>query len=100
MTIEKRSYKRFPAVGQAEFWTESTKATGDLLDIAKGGALLRTEVQVEQAMEVSVRFTVQDYPKTFEVKGMVVRVQQDTLAIMFLAVPPGIDELLQWLGKA
>ncbi len=31
---------------------------------------------------------------------MVVRVQQDSLAVMFLEVPPGIDKLLQWLEKA
>jgi len=75
-------------------------ATGDLLDIAKGGALLRTEVEFSQAMEVRVRFQVQDYPEAFEVKGMVVRVQQDSVAIMFLEVPAGIDKLLQWLEKA
>ena len=100
VTIERHRYKRHPAVGHAEFWTESTKATGDLLDIAKGGALLRSEVQVSQAMEVTVRFTVQDYPEEFAVKGMVVRVQQDTLAVMFLEVPAGIEALLQWLEKA
>ncbi len=100
MTIERHRYKRHPAVGHAEFWTESTKATGDLLDIAKGGIILRSEIQISQAKEVTVRFQVQDYPEAFEVSGMVVRVQQDSLAIMFLAVPPGIDELLQWLEKA
>ena len=98
--IERRRYKRYPAVGHAEFWTESAKTTCDLLDVAKGGIILRSEVQVLQAKEVTVRFQVQDYPEAFEVRGMMVRVQQDSLAIMFLAVPPGIDELLQWLEKA
>ena len=97
---EKRLYKRYPAVGHAEFWTESTKTTCDLLDVAKGGVILRSEIQVSQAKEVTVHFQVQDYPEAFEVKGMVVRVQQDSLAVMFLEVPEGIEALLQWLEKA
>ena len=36
--VERRRYKRYPAVGQAEFWAESTKTTCDLLDVAKGRA--------------------------------------------------------------
>ena len=42
---------------------------------------------------------VQDYPGVFEVRGMVVRVQQDYWSMMFLKEPVGMTKLLRFLDK-
>ena len=99
MTTERRRYKRYPAAGQAEFSTASMKATGELLDIAEGGVLIRSLVKPSDGIGATVRFAVSDYPRVFVADGQVVRVQMSTLVIKFFGKPPELDELLQWLER-
>ncbi len=99
MTTEKRSYKRYPASGRLLFQAESGEAAGDLIDIARIGAFIRSEVKPYEGEELTVWFTVQDDIGVFEVRGIVVRVQSDSWAMMFLEEPVKLEKLLRSLDE-
>ncbi len=92
-------FKRYPVSGRTLFRTESMEAAGELLDISRGGARIRSEVKPLEGAEIAVRFTVQNYPEVFEVRGIVLRVQSDSWAMMFLEKPGGLAKLLRSLDK-
>ena len=99
MPTEGRRHKRYPVAGQAEFWTASMKATCDLLDVSKGGVLIRSADVPSGESGITVRFTVLGYSRMFEADGHVVRAQLDSIAVMFFDEPPGLDGLLRWLER-
>jgi len=99
MSREKRSYKRYPVSGKVLFQTESMEAPGELIDIGKWGAQIRSEAKPLEGEELTVQFAVQDYPEMFEVKGMVVRVQPNSWAMMFLEETMKLVTMLQFLDK-
>ncbi len=99
MNREKRSYKRYPVSGKILFQTETMEAHGELIDIGKWGAQIRSEVKPLEGEELTVQFAVQDYPEVFEVKGMVVRIQPNSWAMMFLQETVQLVTLLQFLDK-
>ncbi|MCZ6753292.1 MAG: PilZ domain-containing protein [Acidobacteria bacterium] len=99
MSQEKRSYKRYPVSGKILFQTESMEAPGELIDIGKWGAQIRSKLKPMEGEELTVQFAVQDYPEGFEVKGMVVRVQPNSWAMMFLQETVKLVTLLQFLDK-
>ncbi len=99
MPVGRRNHKRYPAAGQAEFWTASMKATGDLLDVAKGGVLIRSADVPSDGSGITVRFTVSGYSRMFEAEGWVVRDQPDSIAVMFFDEPAGLGGLLRWLER-
>ena len=94
MPIEKRRYKRYPMSGKILFQTESIKAIGELVDIAMGGALIRSEVVPSPGSEVTACFVVQDYPGEFEARGKVVRILTNAWAMEFFEKPPWLEEML------
>ena len=100
MLAEERRYQRFSAAGEAEIRSAVMKATGDLLDVAKGGVLIGSGAKPSRGLEVATRFTIQNYPEVIEGRGKVVRVLLDTVAIKFLEPPAGIEDLMQWLERA
>ncbi len=100
MLAEGRRYQRFSAAGEAEIRSAAMKATGDLLDVAKGGFLIGSGAKPSRGLEVATRFTIQNYPGVIEGRGKVVRVLLDTVAIKFLEPPTGIADLMQWLERA
>ena len=99
MNNERRSDKRYPASGRLLFQTESGEAAGDLIDIARIGAFIRSEVKPLEGEELTVWFTVQDHIGVFEIRGMVVRVQSDSWAMMFLEEPVKLEKLLRSLDE-
>lgn len=97
MPVKSWNHKRYHVAGKAEFWTAHVKATGDLLDVAEEGILIRSEIELNRRRRVMVRFKVLGYPRVLETEGRLERIHQSTLAIMFLDEPTGLEELLQWL---
>ncbi len=87
MPEKRRSHKRYPVSGKILFRTESQEATGELVDIARGGICICSEVKPSEGEELTVRLTVQDHIGVFEIRGMVVRVQSNSWAMMFLEEP-------------
>ena len=99
MPEEKRCHKRYPVSGKTLFQTESQEAAGELVDIARGGVCIRSEVKPLDGEELTVRFTVQDHIGVFEIRGMVVRVQSNSWAMMFLEEPMEMETLLRSLAE-
>ncbi len=99
MPAERRSHKRYPAAGDAMFLAASLMARGDLLDVAKGGALIRSADVPSEGSGITVHFTVSGYSRLFEAEGRVVRAQLDTIAVMFFDEPAGLGGLLRWLER-
>ncbi len=97
MPTEGRRHKRYPAAGDATFLAASLRARGDLLDVAKGGVLIRSADLPSEDSGITVRFTVSGYSRMFEAEGWVVRAHPDSIAVMFFDEPPGLGELLRWL---
>ena len=85
--------------GKTLFRTESVEATGELVDIAMGGALIRSEVVPSPGSEVTACFIVRDYPGAFEARGKVVRVLTNAWDIEFLEEPPWLTEMLRCLHE-
>ena len=75
------------------------EASGELIDISRGGAFIRSKVKPLEGEEIAVRFTVQNYLEVFEVRGIVLRVQSDSWAILFLEEPAGFEKLLWSLDE-
>ncbi len=99
MSTIKQSYKRYPVSGKTLFRTESVQATGELVDIAMDGALIRSEVVPSPGSEVTACFIVRDYPGAFEARGKVVRILTNAWTIEFLMDPPWLEEMLLWLER-
>ena len=99
MPIEKRRYKRYPISGKILFQTASIKATGELVDIAMGGALIRSEAVPSFGSEVTACFVVRDYPGEFDARGYVVRILTNAWAIEFLEEPPWLKDMVRWRSE-
>ena len=87
-------YKRYTVSGRALFQAESMKTTGELIDVSRGGIRIRSKVKPLEGEEIVVRFTVQNYPEVFKVRGLVVRVQSHSWAVLFFEEPMGFAKLL------
>jgi len=92
-------YKRYPVSGRMLFQMDSMEVTGKLVDISRGGALIRSKVQPFEGEELTALLEVQDYPRVLEIRGMAMRVQSYSWSMMFLEEPAGLAELLQWLER-
>ena len=99
MSVTSGCYKRYPVSGKTLFQAESQEVTGELVDISSGGACIRSEVKPLEGEEVVIRFTVQDYLEVFEVRGLVVRVQSDSWAVLFFEETVGLAKLLRSLDE-
>jgi len=75
------------------------EAAGELVNISRGGARISSEVKPSKGEELTVRFTVPDYPEVFEVRGIVVGVHSESWSMMFLEEPAGLTKLLRSLDK-
>ena len=94
MSITSGYYRRYPVSGRTLFQAESMEATGELVDISRGGARIRSKVKPLEGDEIVVRFTVKGYSEAFKVRGIVVRVQSDSWAVLFFEEPVGLAKLL------
>ena len=93
----KQIYKRYPVAGRVLFLADSMEAAGELVDISRGGVHIRSEIKPLEGEDIDVRFTVQDYPEVFQVRGIVVRVHSDSWAVLFLDEPAGLTRLMRSL---
>ena len=100
MPDERRCHKRYPVSGKIVFQTESQEATGELVDIARGGLCIRSEVKPLEGEELTVRFTVQGHVGVFEIRGLVVRLQSNSWAMMFLEETAKLEMLLRSLEES
>jgi len=99
LSITSGHYKRYPVSGRTLFLAELMEATGELVDISRGGARIRSEVKPLEGEEIAVRFTVQNYIEVFEVRGIVLRVQSDSWAVLFIEETVGLAKLLRSLDE-
>ena len=99
MSVTNGRFKRYPVAGRTLFRTESVEANGRLVDIGKWGALIRSEIKPFEGEETTARLYVHDYSRVIQVRGMVLRVQSDSWAMMFLEKPVGLAKLLRSLDK-
>ena len=99
MSVTRGSYERYPVSGRALFQAESMEATGELVNISSGGACIRGEIKPLEGEEIAVRFTAEDYPEVFEVRGIVLRVQSDSWAVLFIEETVGLAKLLRSLKE-
>ncbi len=75
------------------------ETTGELIDISRGGACIRSKVKPLEGEEIAVRFSVQSHLEVFIVSGMVVRVQSDSWAMLFFEETVGLAKLLRSLDE-
>jgi len=99
VSVTSGCHKRYSVSGRALFQAGSREARGELVDISRGGARIRSEVQPLEGGEIAIRFTVQNYPEVFKVRGMVVGVQSDSWAVLFFEEPVGFEKLLWSLDE-
>ncbi len=99
MTVTRRYYKRYPVSGRTLFRAESMGSTGELVEISRGGARIRSEVKPLEGEVIAVRFTAQNYPGVFEVGGLVLRVQSDSWIVLFLGETVKLEKLLRSLDE-
>ena len=97
VSVTSGCYKRYSVSGKTLFQAELMEATGELVDISRGGACIRSEVKPLEGEEIAVRFTLQNYPEVFEVRGIVLRVQSDSWAMLFLGETVKLEKLLRSL---
>ena len=86
MSTTSGHYKRYLVSGKALFQAETGETTGELVDISRGGVRIRSKFKPLEGEGIAVRFTLLEYSEVFQVRGMVVGVQSDSWALMFLAV--------------
>ncbi len=48
------------------FQVESMETRGELIDLSRGGACIRSEVQPLEGAEIAARFAVKNYPEVFK----------------------------------
>ncbi len=72
-------------------------STGELVDISRGGARIRSEEKPLEGEMIAVRFTAQHYSEVLEVGGLVLRVQSDSWAMLFLGETVKLEKLLRSL---
>ena len=74
----------------------------DAKDISAGGIFINTSGKFETNKSVRVVFSVPGYDKPFKLQGMIVRVEQNGLAIKFENITPYFKKILDdviWENK-
>ena len=99
MSYTIRRYKRYPVSGKILFQMDSREVTGKLVDISSSGALIHGKVKPFEEDEFTALLEVHDYPRMFEVRGVVVRVHSDSWTMIFVEEPAGLAELLRCLDE-
>ena len=94
MPIERRGYKRHPISGRSLFQTESAESRGELVDISRGGTCIRSKIKPLEGEEIAIRFAVKNHSEAFKVRGIVLRVQSDSWAVLFFEETMGLVKLL------
>ncbi len=65
MSVTSGCYQRFSVAGRTLFRAESMETTGELIDISRGGACIRSKVKPLEGEEIAVRFSVQSHLEVF-----------------------------------
>jgi hypothetical protein len=74
----------------------------DAKDISAGGIYINTSGKFEANENVRVVFTIPGIDKPFKLEGMIVRVEQNGMAIKFANITPYFKKMLDdviWTGK-
>ncbi len=74
----------------------------DAKDISAGGIYINTSGKFEANKNVRVVFTIPGIDKPFKLEGMIVRVEQNGMAIKFSNITPYFKKMLDdiiWTGK-
>lgn len=95
---DRRRYKRYIVEGSVTFQNSEGESSA-LLNVARGGVLVRTDTLCREGTVISLRFKVASYPETFASRGQVVGTKQKLMAIKFLERPKGLETLLGWLDR-
>lgn len=96
---ERRRHPRYPVIGRADFDSPAGPAGGELLDIAEGGVLIRSDSRPQTRSNIAVHLTIQGYSGTFLVHGMVVRSLTDKFAVMFTEESATLQHVLELVRK-
>ena len=94
-----RRYKRFIVTGSVALQSAAGEFCAKLLNLGRGGMLVRTDVLCREGTELGLRFQTGSYPETCAALGEVVGAKEDLLAIKFRGEPARMDALLCWLER-
>ncbi len=98
---ERRHYKRHSLAGRALFRTASAlEGSGEPVNIAVAGLLVRTDVVPAEGTSLWVHFTIAGPPGEFIASGRVVHSQPHLLGLVFLEEPAGLRRLLESVESA
>ena len=91
--------KRYIVTGFVALQTAAGDSRGKLLNLGRGGMLVRSDAPYREGTELTIRFQVGGDPETFTALGEVVGTKEDLLAIKFPDQTAGLDALLRRLEQ-
>ena len=97
VTIDRRQSKRYLVVGKAVLRMSRGNATGELVDVGRGGLQILMDAPPPVGESLWVHFAVQGYPLEVKSKGHVVRSEAGFVGIAFPEELPDLEEVLLWL---
>jgi len=97
--VERRKHRRYIVRGMVSFRADGLVRTGELVNFGYGGMLVRTNYVLPEGTQVSFRVVAYCYPSSFEARAQVVGGRIKLMAVHFLEMPAGVDELLLWLEQ-
>lgn len=97
VTIDRRQSKRYLVVGKAVLRMSRGIATGELVDVGRGGLQVLMDAPPPVGESLWVQFAVQGYPLEVKSIGQVVRSEAGFVGIAFPEDHPDLEEVLLWL---
>ncbi len=91
---KQREYQRKAARSDIDVVVGDKVIQTDTRDISASGIYINTSGKFEASKSVRVVFSVPGYDKPFKLTGMIVRVEQDGMAIKFENITPYFKKIL------
>jgi hypothetical protein len=97
----RRKHKRYIVDGSVTLQGDVGEAFGTLVNLGRGGMLVRSSrVNPQAGEEYKLRFTVRGYDQPMEAGGMVVGGHSGFLAMQFSHAPQDLDTVLHFMEQA
>ena len=98
-TTERRRSRRYLAKGQVTLQAVSGEIPADLVNIGRGGMLVKGDGLHSIGTNLVIYLTISGYHAGLEAQGQVIGTKSGLVAIQFLGETTGIGELLAWLDR-
>jgi hypothetical protein len=101
-TGKQRNYQRLPTKTQIDVAIGNRVIQTEAKDISAGGVFIKASGKFDTHKDVRLVFSVPGYNKPFKLKGMIVRVEQNGIAIEFENMTPYFKKILDeviWKNK-